>query len=61
MSGARENTKDQKSGNVALDRDEYPEQCGLNGPTFSAERGDSRVVDQSTNNFDLGDFAQAPT
>jgi len=61
MSEAGGNSKDQKSGNVALDRDGYPELYGLNGPAFSAEKGDSRVVDQSTDNFDLEDFAQALT
>ncbi len=58
MSEARENTKDQKNETVARVPDGYPEQYGLNGPTFSTEKEDSRVVNQSANNF--GRWAYGP-
>jgi hypothetical protein len=61
MSELVENTKDQKNESVARVLDEYPEQHGLNGPTFSAEKEDSRVVNQSANSFDRWASAQAPT
>ena len=46
MSELGGNMKGQKNGVVARVRVEYLEQYGLNGPTFSTEKQDSRVVNQ---------------
>jgi hypothetical protein len=61
MSELGENTKGQKNGIVAGVRDEYLEQHGLNGPTFSAEKEDSGPVNQSANSFDRWASTQALT
>ena len=41
---------DQRTGSAAHAQEGYLERSGLNGPIFSAEMKDSRVVNQSANN-----------